>query len=83
MLIVKYSAEWCSPCKQLAAMLKTADVDIKIESVDVDVEHERAVKDSIRGVPTMIIFNGDKALSRKVGMMTKDSFQEWVKSIKE
>lgn len=82
MHIVKYSAEWCQPCKQLSAMLALANHGVEIIEKDVDVEQEAAMKDNVRGVPTMIAFDGEKELGRKIGSMSKDQFLEWLNVMK-
>lgn len=82
MHIVKYSATWCQPCKQLSAMLATSNADVQIVERDVDVEQEAAMKDNVRGVPTLIAFDGEKELGRKIGSMSKDQFLEWLNVMK-
>lgn len=83
MHIVKHSASWCGPCKMLKNMLETVNVDIEIRENDIDVNQEMAQKHGVRGVPTMVAFEGDREIGRKVGMMTKEQFTAWVNSLKQ
>lgn len=79
MHIVKYSADWCKPCHDLAEMLMELNLDIEILYRDVDVEQEAAMKDNIRGVPTMIFFDDNgREKGRKVGSMSQSVFLEWL-----
>ena len=83
MHIVKHSASWCGPCKMLKSMLETVNVGIEIQENDIDVNQEMAQKHRVRGVPTMVAFEGDREIGRKVGMMTKEQFTVWVDSLKQ
>lgn len=85
MYIVKHSATWCGPCKMLAGMLKTVDLTgIEIRENDIDTDQALAAKHNVRGVPTMVAFDGDNnEIGRKTGAMTKEQFLVWINSLKE
>ena len=76
--ILKFSASWCQPCKMLAAMLEDVETDIPIENIDIDERMEYAVEFGIRGVPTMVMLDGNTEIKRKSGMMMKDELEEWL-----
>lgn len=66
---VLFGAEWCAPCKALKMFAK--DNSINFDTVyDIDTEEgaDLSVKHSVRGVPTVIILNEGKEVSRFVGM---------------
>ena len=44
-----YTAEWCSPCKNLKAWIKEKGLEDKVEFIDVD----EVVPDWVRGIPVL------------------------------
>lgn len=69
--ILKFSAEWCGPCKALKQNLK--DVDFPIEEHDISEEPDLAAEYEIRSIPTLIyVDENGKTLCRSVGLTTKD-----------
>lgn len=81
MKVLKFSAEWCGPCKMLANTIdKYYKGDVQIENIDIDENSEVAVRYGIRGVPTLVLLddNGSE-LRRKSGMMMIDEFEKFIK----
>ena len=39
---------------------------------------EMCIRDSVRGIPTLMIFKGGQVVATKVGAMTKTKLAEWV-----
>jgi thioredoxin 1 len=79
MKVLKFYADWCSPCKSLTKILEGVESPLPIEEVNIDEQQEIAVKYGIRGVPTMIIVddNGNE-INRKVGMMTESQITSFL-----
>ena len=71
--VLKFSAYWCVPCKQLAPKFKEISENpefknIQFEEIDVDKNQDLAEKYKIMSVPTTIILDeNDKILSKIVG----------------
>lgn len=80
MKILKFSASWCGPCKMLSMTIKGIEDQIPypVEEIDIDVNTEMAQKYSIRGVPTMVLVDGDKEVKRKVGAMTTPELKQFL-----
>lgn len=80
MKILKFSASWCGPCKMLTTTIASIkdEIPYPVEEIDVDSNTEMAQKFSIRGVPTMILVNGEKEVKRKVGAMTSAELKTFV-----
>lgn len=75
-VLVDFFAEWCSPCKMLAPILKqvkdTLSDRVIIIKIDVDKNKALAAKYSVKGVPTMILFKDGKQAWRQSGVLSKD-----------
>jgi len=79
MKILKFSADWCRPCKKLTETLDQMVLPYVIESMDIDKEPGLASIYAVRSVPTMILLDDEgKELSRLVGPRTKADIMEWV-----
>ena len=77
--ILKFSADWCQPCKILARNIDESNLSLKVESIDVDKQPDAAVKYGIRSVPTLVIVDdNDEIVSRSSGVKTGEQIQEWV-----
>lgn len=77
MRIIKFTASWCQPCKQLNTLLDSLDIKVPVEVIDIDVFPEYAADYGIRSVPTMIMLDGNTEIKRMVGIKTKHETQEW------
>jgi thioredoxin-like negative regulator of GroEL len=75
-ILLDIKAKWCLPCKQLIPKLEVIENDYKhIEFVmmDVDDNQKECIEMGIRGVPTVIIYDGETMVSRSSGVQS-DSF---------
>lgn len=74
MNVIKFSAEWCGPCKVMAPLFEKASKQypgIKFIDSDVENEPELAEKFHIRNVPTFVITGKDgEEVARKTGSMS-------------
>ena len=73
MRLAKYfSATWCGPCKQFKPIMEEIAGDgYSIEFIDVDNEQNKAEKYGVRSVPTVVIEQGGKEVSRFTGSLPK------------
>lgn len=80
MKILKFSASWCGPCKMLSMTIAGIkdQIPYPIEEIDIDVSTDIAQKFGIRGVPTMVLLDGDKEVKRKVGVMTSAELKTFI-----
>jgi len=80
MKILKFAASWCGPCKMLSMTIAGIkdEIPYPIEEIDIDVNSELAQKFGVRGVPTMVLIDGDTEVKRKVGAMTSAELKTFV-----
>lgn len=69
--VVKFSADWCQPCKIIAAaydeLSDTVDAEVILCQCSVDEEPELVETLSIRSVPTIVVFVKGEETERFTG----------------
>lgn len=78
--ILRFTASWCGPCKSLSKTLDEIETNISFEVIDIDVNPELAVEYGVRGVPTMVMLDGNIEIKRIVGSKTKSELEQWLNS---
>ncbi|MBS3159598.1 thioredoxin [Candidatus Woesearchaeota archaeon] len=74
-VVVKYTATWCTPCKALNPIFKELYKEInnvKFAEIDIDMEEKLAQKYMVRAVPCIIIFKDGKEVNRIIGYQNKE-----------
>ena len=84
MNVIKFSADWCGPCKAMAPIFEKASKQYpNIKFIDSDVEDnpELAEKYHIRNVPTFIVTGkNNEEIVRRSGSMTFDQLCKMVET---
>ena len=78
MKVLRFTASWCQPCKMLAKTLEDVETQIPIEVIDIDENQGLAMDYGIRGVPTLVMIDGDVEVKRVSGMLMKNQLTEWL-----
>lgn len=55
MKLIKFSASWCMPCRNLESRLNKLDLTIDLFSYDVEEEVDLTEEWKVRNVPTVIL----------------------------
>lgn len=74
--LVKFTANWCEPCRAIELAIKAALAErpgVSFEKVDVDTSKGNKLADEHRvsGVPTLMIFRGEERVWRSTGVIGK------------
>jgi len=76
--VLRFTASWCGPCKMLAKNLENVSTNVPIEVVDIDENNEIAIDYGIRGVPTLVMLDGNTEMKRLVGMQSLKQLEDWL-----
>lgn len=78
-LLVDFYADWCGPCKMLMPRLESFENEfnnVEFIKVNVDENMEYAKELGIRGVPTVIIFDGENMVNRSSGVQSDTYYKD-------
>ncbi len=81
LVVVKYFAEWCGPCKMLNPVLQTVSEekkDVSFVAIDIDKFRNQAVDAGVRSVPTVVIYKDGEEVDRQSGYQPKDKISAWI-----
>ncbi len=76
LIMVKFSGNWCQPCKFYQNVLDPIKDQYKIFSCDVDESPNIATELNIRSIPTSIFFKDGKEVKRLVGVQGKPMIEQ-------
>lgn len=80
LVIVKFSAEWCGPCRQLKPLLESVEYDYrdKVMFIDIDVDRSPEIcsKLNVRNVPTTLLIKNGVLEHKIVGLRPRMSYTD-------
>ena len=84
-VLVDFWAEWCAPCRMLAPTIEAIAEDysgrVKVAKLNVDQFADIAARYQIRGIPTILVFNGGGVSDQMVGAGSKENIIRMVDKV--
>ena len=82
--LIRFTAEWCSPCKALAPIVEEISnemTEVEFGVLDIDSEPNSPIRPefSVRGVPSCFIVKSGSVVGSKVGLTNRQDFISWIK----
>lgn len=84
-IVFKFYADWCGPCKTLSPIVQKVASDTSVQVIDVDIEEESVFTSmlGVRSVPTLISWNGSKAIGTIVGSRPEPTIRAFFNNLLE
>ncbi len=84
MIILKFSADWCMPCKRLAPIVRETAQECSndIIVIEIDIDNAPTLRDmfSVSAVPTLIYFKNGRQVDRTHGV-SKETLLDKIQKI--
>ena len=78
-ILVDFYADWCGPCRAMAPTLEefTDQVEeVELIKVDVDKDHETAMKFGIRSIPCFVYMEDGEVIQKGLGTKSLTQLKE-------
>ncbi len=83
-VLVDFWAAWCAPCRMLTPIVDEVAQEFsdqaKVLNLNVDENSETSAKYNIKGIPTLLLFNGGEVKDQIVGATSKDNIARMIRS---
>ena len=81
-VVLDFWAEWCPPCRALAPtfeeLAKQYDGRVRFLKINVDENPQVSQRYGIKGIPTLVFFDGGREVERVVGASSKSALERIV-----
>lgn len=83
--VIDFWAEWCSPCRQIAPIIKELAAQygdqVKIVKMDIDSSPATPGRYGVRAIPTILAFKNGEVVQQLQGARPKADFEAMVKGL--
>jgi thioredoxin 2 len=81
-VLVDLWAPWCGPCKLVSPALARLATDyagrVKLVKVNVDAAPQISRRFEVRGIPTLLVMNSGRVVSRQTGAAPDSALRAWL-----
>ena len=75
--ILFFSSPWCGPCRQMKKMLnESIQAEMNMKIIDISIDMDKATQYQVMNVPTFVVLENGKEVSRKIGATTIDALKQ-------
>ena len=86
-VLVDFWAAWCAPCRMLTPIVEEVAQEFsdqaKVLTLNVDENSGTSSKYNIKGIPTLLLFNGGEVKDQSGGSTAKDNIAKWSQGVQE
>jgi thioredoxin 1 len=83
-VLVDYWAEWCGPCKMIEPILNEIADEyqgrVTVAKLNIEESQTTPSRYGVRGIPTLMLFQGGEIKDTKVGAVTKSQLEAFLES---
>lgn len=79
--VIRFTASWCGPCKMYAPIFEKVASEtsgIKFETIDVDSGDQRVIEYGVRNIPTTVVLEDNKVISKQTGLIKEDQLKQMI-----
>ncbi len=79
--IIQFVSQTCSSCvaqKKVLENIKNEFTDIEIQNVDIFSNYDLALKYNVKGAPTIVFLEDNRALKTHYGFQNENQVKEWI-----
>ena len=84
-VLVDFWATWCGPCRMVSPALEQLAGEragsLKLVKVDVDTAPALSQRFQVQAVPTLLLMDGGRVLTRKSGAAPVAALRSWVDEV--
>ena len=81
-VLVDFYATWCGPCKIISPIIEEVakeNPEVKFVKVDIDANQELAEKYGVVYIPTLVVIENGKEITKSVGAISKEEILNLIK----
>ncbi|MBI4015757.1 MAG: thioredoxin [Candidatus Aenigmarchaeota archaeon] len=83
LVLVDFSADWCGPCHALHPLLLELEKEMKkVKFLELDVDSNPVIAQQfmVMSIPTLVLFQNGKQVSRLIGLRGKAELKSWIET---